>query len=64
MKYKNLKIKTARILILGFFFLRKTVQIIEIQKVYDLHKSPCKEVSKVDIYDPLVNIPEAKKSCL
>ena len=61
MKYKNLKIKTARILILGFSF-KENCPDHRNTKVYDLHNHLAQKVSKVDIYDPLVNIPEAKKS--
>lgn len=61
MKYKNLKIKSSRILILGFSF-KENCPDHRNTKVYDLYNHLAKKVSKVDVYDPLLDIQEAKKN--
>ena len=61
MKYKNLKLKTSRVLILGFSF-KENCPDHRNTKVYDLYNDLAKKVSKVDVYDPLLDIQEAKKN--
>ena len=61
MKYKNLKIKTSKVLILGFSF-KEDCSDHRNTKVYDLYNYLSKKISKVDVYDPMIDIREAKKS--
>jgi len=61
MKYKNLKLKTSRVLILGFSF-KENCPDHRNTKVYDLYNDLAKKVSKVDVYDPLLVFQEAKKN--
>ena len=61
MRHKNISLKEAKVLIMGFAF-KENCPDHRNTKIYDLYNNLFKKVSKVDIYDPLINIKDAKKS--
>ncbi len=61
MRYRNISLKEAKVLIMGFAF-KENCPDHRNTKIYDLYNNLCKKVSKVDIYDPLIDIKDAKKS--
>ena len=61
MKYKSLKNKTSKVLVLGFSF-KENCPDHRNTKVYDLYNHLSQKIQKVDVYDPMIDIREAKKS--
>ena len=61
MKSKKMVIKMSKILILGFSF-KENCPDHRNTKVFDLYQNILKKASKVDIYDPLIDYAEAKKT--
>ena len=61
MKYKGLKTKTSKVLVLGFSF-KENCPDHRNTKVYDLYNHLSQKIPKVDVYDPMIDIREAKKS--
>ena len=61
MKSKKMVIKMSKILILGFSF-KENCPDHRNTKVFDLYQNILKKASKVDIYDPIIDYAEAKKT--
>ncbi len=61
LKKKKIKIKQAKVLIMGLAF-KENCKDIRNTKVYDLYRYLSKKVARVDCYDPFVNPIDAKKT--